>query len=368
MIPIAPITRWAALVATLAMLAAARFALAQEPAPPSLRKPPATPPADSPVLPPLLNAEAATDAAAWKPRRDALRAQWLAFLGPLPEEKAKAPLNARVLETEELPDFTRSHVTYQIEEGVFTEAYLLTPKSPRPEGGFPAVVVFHPTVKSHAKEPAGIDAARPERQHGVQLVKRGYAVLCPRCYIFDDGANAAGNVAKMQARHADWTGMLRMLYDAMRAADYLESLPGVDKTRLGCFGHSLGAKEALYAAAFDERYQAAVFSEGGIGLAFSNWDAPWYLGPRIKQPGFELEHHQLLALAAPRAFLLLAGNSADNDKSWAFIEAALPVYKLLGAPENIGWLNHGKGHSYPPEAQRAAEEFLDTRLKRAEKK
>jgi dienelactone hydrolase len=172
-----------------------------------------------------------------------------------------------------------------------------------------------------------------------------------------------GNVARVQQRHPNWTGMARMTWDGVRAVDFLESLPNVDKKRIGGFGHSLGAKEVLYAAAFDERYKAAVFSEGGIGLGFSNWEAVWYLGPRIKQPGFALENHQVLALIAPRPFLLLAGESADSDRSWAFIDAARPVYQLLGTPQNIGWLNHRKGHSYPPEARVAAEKFLDMYLK-----
>ena len=73
--------------------------------------------------------------------------------------------------------------------------------------------------------------------------------------------------------------------------------------------------------AFDKRYQAGVSSEGGIGLGFSNWEAPWYLGAKIKQPGFNLENHEVLAMVAPRAFLLLAGDSADDDRSWAFIQA-----------------------------------------------
>lgn len=324
---------------------------------PNLQKAPAVIPADMPKLSPL----AAADAAAWQKQRAEILAAWQAFLGPMPKERA--PLKAKVLASEDLPGFTRQHVTYQIEEGVTTDAYLLTPKMPKPAGGFPAVVVFHPTVKSHAMEPAGIDGTRPERMHGVQLVERGYVVLCPRCYIFDDGADVKGNVDRLHARHPDWTGMLRMTYDGIRAADYLESLPDVDRKNLGCLGHSLGAKEVLYAAAFDERYKATVFSDSGIGLAMTNWHDVWYLGPRIKAPDFPLEHHQVLALIAPRAFVLLAGNGADNDKSWAYIEAVMPVYKVLGAPQNIGWLNHGKGHNYPPEARAVAEEFLDRHLK-----
>ena len=73
--------------------------------------------------------------------------------------------------------------------------------------------------------------------------------------------------------------------------------------------------------------------------------------------------HEVLALIAPRGFLLLAGESADGDRSWAFIEAVRPVYRLLGAEGKLGWLNHRLGHRYPPEAQAVAEEFLDRFLR-----
>jgi dienelactone hydrolase len=197
----------------------------------------------------------------------------------------------------------------------------------------------------------------------VQLVERGYVVWCPRNYINTDGADWKGNAASIVAQHPDWTGMTRMVWDAIRAADFVESLPNVDRKRIGCLGHSLGGKVALFAMAFDERYRAGVSSEGGIGLTFSNWDAVWYLGPRIREPDFALENHQVLALIAPRAFLLLAGESADNDRSWNFIEAALPVYQLYRAEENVGWFNHRRGHRYSPEGRVVAENFLDGHLK-----
>ena len=313
-------------------------------------------------LRPLLVDEAGksiTTPEAWMKRRTAIRAEWTAFLGEFPREKA--PLKAEVLATETLLEFTRQLVKYQVEEGVFTDAYVLTPKNVT--GKLPGVVVFHQTVKSQAQQAAGIDASVPELMHGVQLVRRGYVVVCPRCFIFADGAGYADWVKRMQERHPTWTGMARMTWDGIRAADYLESLPQVDRNRIGCLGHSLGAKEVLYAAALDERFKVAVFSEGGIGLTFSNWDAPWYLGPRIRQPGFDREHHELIALVAPRPFLLLAGNSADSDKSAAFIEAARPVYELLGAKGNVRLHNHRQSHRYPVGAQAAAEELLDRHLK-----
>jgi dienelactone hydrolase len=329
----------------------------------SERSPAPLRPDPAPLLAPLLvddRGKAITTPAAWLKQRAALRRRWLAVMGEF--TSVKAPLKTEILSTENLPGFTRQRVKYQIEDGVCTDGYLLTPKYA--VGKLPAMVVFHPTIATHTAQVAGVDGSNPEKMQGVQLVRRGYVVLCPRCFIFDDGADYAGNVRKMQTRHPRWTGMARMTRDGMRAADFLQSLPNVDRRRIGCIGHSLGAKEAMYAAAFDERYQVAVFSEGGIGLKFSNWDDIWYLGPGIKQPNFELEHHQVMSLIAPRAFLLLAGDSADNERSRAFVEAVRPVYRLLGRGVNLGWFDHHLGHRYPPAAEVVAEAFIDHCLKR----
>jgi hypothetical protein len=161
--------------------------------------------------------------------------------------------------------------------------------------------------------------------------------------------------------------MAKMLYDAMRAVDILASLPYVDPGRIGAIGHSLGAKETLYLAAFDPRIKAAVASEGGLGFRSTNWDAPWYLGPAIREEDFSLNHHQLLALIAPRPFLVVAGETgpgaADGDRSWPFIEAALPVWRLYGEPTRLGLLNHHKGHTIPPPVAESMADWLKTYLK-----
>ncbi len=329
----------------------------------NLQTPPAHGPTNAPQLSSLLTearGEPIASKRAWLKQRAHLKAQWQAVLGDFP--KAKVPLKTEVLATENLPEFTRQLVRYQVEDGLFTDGYLLTPNPA--EGKLPAVVVFHPTTPLQARGVAGLAPEYPEdKWQGVQLVRRGYVVWCPRNYIETEGTNWAGNAARVLTRHPDWTGLTRMVWDAIRAADFVESLPNVDRKRIGCLGHSLGGKEVLYAMAFDERYRAGVSSEGGVGLRFSNWAAPWYFGAKINQPGFSRENHEVLALIAPRAFLLLAGDSADDDRSWAFIRAVKPVYDLLGAPQNIGWLNHHRGHSYPPEARTLAETFLDQHLK-----
>ena len=287
-----------------------------------------------------------------------LREKWLDYLGGLPAEKA--PLAARWLdEGDDFPNYTRRKVAYVIEPGVETDAVLFLPKHAR--GKVPGVVVFHPTLATHYAQVAGYDATVPDKMMGPQLAERGFAVLCPRCFIFGDGADYATHVARMKARHPGWRGITRMTWDGIRALDYLASLEAVDGSRLGVLGHSLGAKEVLYVAAFDPRVKAAVFSEGGIGRAMSNWDAVWYLGERPEAS--PREHHELLALIAPRAFLLIAGggkDGADSAASARFLDAV----RVHFPPDSLGWLLHGAGHAWPPEARRAAESFLVDKLMR----
>jgi dienelactone hydrolase len=221
--------------------------------------------------------------------------------------------------------------------------------------------VFHSTVRESIRQPAGL-ADVPEKHFGLALARRGFVAFCPRNFLWPENSRMAADVEtqRFQTRHPRARGMAKMLLDGQVALDILAARPDVDPTRLGCIGHSLGAKEALYLAAFDSRVKAAVSSEGGIGTAMSNWDAEWYLGPRVKDAAFAREHHELLALAAPRPFLLVGGDSADGDASWPFVTAAQAVYRLYGEPPRLGFLNHRKGHAVPPSVQPRLLEWLET--------
>jgi dienelactone hydrolase len=324
-----------------------------------IQTPPAKLPADAPKLADLLtdgNGKKIDSLASWESRRKELRKWWLEFLGPMPAERKGVP-KLKVLAEDRPEKVIRQLVEYEIEPGILTQAYLLKPA--KQEGKVPGVAAFHSTVDESILQPAGVKGV-PEKAFGPRFARQGRVVFCPRNYLWPDNTHisAKGEAEKFQKRMPKSKGMAKMLYDALVAVDILASLPEVDSERIGAVGHSLGAKETLYLAAFDERVKVTVSSEGGIGTKFSNWDALWYLGDAIKEPGFTHEHHELLALAAPRPFLLLGGDSADGDRGWPFIEQALQVYQLYGNPLRVGQYNHKKGHAVPPEAEERIEEWF----------
>jgi len=328
-----------------------------------IQRPPAAVPAAAPKPQPLLvdnHGRKISSIEAWQKHRESLRAWWLDFLGPLPRKRDRVP-QWDVLEEEQVDGVVRQRIRYDVEPGVATEAYLLQPA--QRSGKLPGVAVFHSTVNHSIRQPAGVEG-KPEKFFGLKLAQRGCVTLSPRNYLWptNDKIEAQQEADNFHKRHPKSKGMARMLHDALVAVDILTSLPQVDAKRIGSVGHSLGAKEVLYLAAFDERVQVTVSSEGGVSCTFSNWYAPWYLGETIRSPDFTHEHHELLALAAPRPFLLLGGNSADGDQSWPLIEAALPVYRLYGDPPRLGLFNHKQGHAVPPEAEKRIYEWFDTYL------
>jgi dienelactone hydrolase len=335
-----------------------------------IQRPPATLPRDAPQLGDLLvddSGKRITTVADWTKRREGLREWWLDFLGPMPAERTSPP-RLTIVEEDNTDGVVRQLVRYEIEPGITSEAYLLKPE--RPAGKVPGIVVFHSTVNYTIRQPAGLEGP-PEKHFGLRFAKKGCVCFCPRNFLWpqitQERLNANEEVKKLADRAPQATGsaskgMAKMLYDALVAVDILAAVPEVDSARLGAVGHSLGAKEALYIAAFDDRIKAAVSSEGGIGTKFSNWESPWYLGASIKEPSFKHEHHELLAMAAPRPFLLLGGNSADGDRGWPFIAAALPVYELYGKPARLGQYVHSQGHAVPPEAEQRIDDWLMTYL------
>jgi Dienelactone hydrolase family len=296
----------------------------------------------------------------WEQARRQLAERWLEHLGKPPARPEQ--LDVRTTKTEALDGYTRQLLSFASEGDDRIQAYLLTPAGLKEGEKRPAVVVFHQTTRDTLLEPVGL-GHKPELALALHLVQRGYVTLSPECYILKDPEGwAKGQAAALEKRRPGWTGLGKMVFDASRCVDFLETVPAVDRARVGCIGHSLGAKEVLYALAFEPRYKVGVFNEGGVGLRMSNWTDPWYLTEKMKPHIPEMENHQIMALAAPRPLLVLGGDEADGDASWPFVKAVLPVYQLLGVGDRVGLYNHKARHSFPREARRVAYQWLDSWL------
>lgn len=178
----------------------------------------------------------------------------------------------------------------------------------------------------------------------------------------------------------DFSVLARWAWAASRAVDYLVKQPEVDARKIGLTGHSRNGKQALLAAAFDERIAAVIPSSGNSGEvdpwryttetfanesiellagAQSHWFHPrlrFFSGREEKLP---VDQNSLLSLVAPRGLLLYSGYAESAGNPFGFEQAyrsALNVYKFLGRPENI-WLHLRNGEHDTTAAD--IENFID---------
>jgi len=292
---------------------------------------------------------------------------------------------ARVLDTQEKEHYTRVHLELPIEVDFYQPHVLLLPKG-QGKGPFPAVIAWTSSTP---------DYAMPEQWWGAWLAERGYVVLTGWSFIrnYRDGSTfRTGAADKLYSRFGRWLPMGKMVHDVKREVEYLKSLKQVDGKRLGFIGFSLGAKAAVYVAAFAEEIHATVALDPHIAVnGGTNWYAPWYLdwtrswpeiptaehtvlsmlNPDPARPGFEHDHHELMALAAPRPFLLIGGSQSedrggdsDDLQSWGYFNRAREVYELLGVGDRIQFASTADGHkANGPNIDPAWQNFFERWLK-----
>lgn len=127
----------------------------------------------------------------------------------------------------------------------------------------------------------------------------------------------------------------------IRALDYLETRPEVDKTRFGIAGRSGGGAYSWFVAALDDRVKCAVPTAGITtlrnhvvdGCVSGHCDCMFFVNT------FRWDYDQLAALVAPRA-LLVTNTDKDGifpiDGVFDIYQSTRRVYKALGAEQNIG--------------------------------
>ncbi|MCC6861899.1 MAG: alpha/beta fold hydrolase, partial [Bryobacterales bacterium] len=164
----------------------------------------------------------------------------------------------------------------------------------------------------------------------------------------------------------DFSCLARWAWAASRAVDYLVTLPEVDKGRIGLTGHSRNGKQALLAAAFDERIGAVAASSGNTGECdpwryttdmFGNESIqlltgarPHWFHPRLRfftgrEDKLPVDQNSLMALVAPRGLMLYSGFAESAGNPLGFEQAyrsVLGVYRFLGKEQNV-WLRLREG-------------------------
>jgi hypothetical protein len=160
-----------------------------------------------------------------------------------------------------------------------------------------------------------------------------------------------------------------MVYDSLRAIDYLCTRPDVDACRLGTLGLSMGSTMAWWLAALDERIRCCIdlccLTDFQALLDAGSLDEH---GVYYYVPGL-LKHFttsQISALIAPRAHLALEGDldaltpPAGLDR----IDAAMKIaYAEKGKPQAWKMMRWDVGHGETPEMRVEAMAFLERWLK-----
>ncbi len=295
------------------------------------------------------------------------RRELYSLLGDLPPRDRK--IAAKVLSTEERPAYILERLALDLNGLEPVPAWFVRPM--KVAGRVPAILYNH----AHGGEyPIGKEEFIAPRE---AFQKPPYADVCAQLgfcglsidhWVFGERATRTEmDVFKEML----WNGRVlwgMMVYDSIRALDYLAARPEVDPSRLGTLGLSMGSTMAWWLAALDERvkacvdiccltdFQALIETNGlkGHGIYY-------YVPSLLKR----FTTAQINALIAPRAHLSLAGNldpltpSAGLDR----IDRELKqVYGALGKPENWRLLRYDVGHQETPEMRREIVAFLKASL------
>ena len=268
------------------------------------------------------------------------------------------------------------------------------PQGPNQGKGQDVLMLVGPTPIVSAAGSGNVPTAQALASQHTDVFGRGYALVV---FNVNDCAedttlrNADGSWAFRNTRFFpaypgyDWGILAGWAWGASRVADYLETDPAIDKTKLIITGASRNGKSAMIAAAFDERLMGAPVVTGGGGIGayrfagprrsetldimqkkYPNWFSPnlhEFWGEREKLP---FDEHWFLALAAPRPFLALEGIS-DTISLPAAVEQSIlgaqPAYALLGAKEHLGVNYAQHGHAFTAEDWTAMMDFFDKHLR-----
>lgn len=286
--------------------------------------------------------------AEWEARAAHLRKQiqFAAGLLPMPE---KPPLNAQIFGRLSRKGYTVEKVLLETMPGFYLGGNLYRPAGRN--APFPAIVSPHGHWAYGRLENSNV-ASIPGRC--INLARQGYVVFSYDMIGYDDTIQMP-HVATGKREQLWGFGLLGMqLWDSIRVVDFLESLPDVDRERIGATGASGGATQILMLQAIDPR------------IKFS---APVNMISSIYQGGSPCENAPLLrigtnnmeiaALMAPRPMLMVS-TTQDWTKNTPQIEypALKAMYALYDKAANVETIQIDAPHNYNKDSREAVYRFF----------
>ena len=312
----------------------------------------------------------------WQKRRTEILQGMQSVMGPLPGKDRRCPLDPQIGEDVDCGIYVRRFITYAVEPGGRVPAWLLIPKTAlHAKKRLPAVLALHPTDMEYGHRVVVEPLRASYRAYGHDLAERGYVVLAPAYPLmaqYQPDLKALGYQS----------GTMKAILDNLRGIDFLESLPCVKRGKFGAIGHSLGGHNAIYTAVFEPRIAAVVSSCGFDSYLnyFDGDEANWqpgrgwcqerYLpklaGYRGRLQNIPFDFQEMIGALAPRP-VFINSPLADANFKWrsvdAIVNAAMPVYRLYGVPQNLRVEHPDCDHDFPPQIRDEAYRFLDAHLR-----
>ena len=178
------------------------------------------------------------------------------LLGELPPRKL--PVKAEIIEEKEYPKFIMEYILLDCNGLEKVPAFMAIPKVR--SGKVPAILYNHSHGgRHHVGKNELIEGAPYIYKPWINdIIDNGYAVLAIDHWGFGERATRTESSIFKEFL---WNGRVMwgmMVYDSLRALDYLCSRNDVDKNRIATLGMSMGSTMAWYAAALDSRIKVCI--------------------------------------------------------------------------------------------------------------
>ncbi len=229
---------------------------------------------------------------------------------------------------------------YSVENVAFESipGYYVTGTLYRPTGGtgsYPVILCPHGHFYNEKDPSISVDSGRyrPDMQYRCAgLAKMGAIVLNYDMYSWGESALQTGSYSF----HETGFSSSIQTWNSIRALDFLLSLPGADKTRVGVSGASGGGTQTILVAALDDRVTVSVPVVMVSSSFFGGCQCESGLPIHDVCDGHKTNNTEIAAMIAPRPLLLISdGSDWTRSVSGTDYPYLRKVYKFYGKEKNV---------------------------------